>query len=101
MAVKRGQCPVCRFRVRLRKDGTLQSHHMYCGNEPQPDCAGSGGPPRPFDWRECGDCLGYASAQPMLAEAFASVGIEYGRSTAQMARDFFAAFHGRGHQEAA
>ena len=40
--MNRGKCPVCFYKVRLRKDGTLQEHrppwdpYLY-----MPDCAGS------------------------------------------------------------
>ena len=42
MTARRGQCPVCRYRWRLRKDGTLQAHHLYSGSERRPECEGSG-----------------------------------------------------------
>ncbi len=101
MSTKRGQCPVCRYRWRLRRDGTLQAHHLYSGSERQPECEGSGKPPRPFDPNECGACLEYRFATPMLAEACAAVGIERGRDAGAMLRDYLAQFHERGHQEAA
>lgn len=43
MAAKRGQCPVCRYRFRLRRNGTLQAHHLYSGSDRNPRaCEGSG-----------------------------------------------------------
>jgi hypothetical protein len=42
MDATRGQCAVCRYRFRLRKDGTVQTHRLYCGSEKQPPCDGSG-----------------------------------------------------------
>jgi hypothetical protein len=102
MAVKRGQCSVCRYRWRLRKDGSLQEHYLYSGNErAEKPCAGSGKPPRQFDPNECGGCLEHLARQPFLVEACASVGIEYGKSTGAMLLDYFTRFHERGHQEAA
>lgn len=97
----RGQCPLCRFRFRLRRDGTLQAHHLYCGSERQPECAGSGKPPRPFDPNECADCMMHIGRQPFLVEACASVGIEHGKSTEAMLWDYLVNFHERKHQEAA
>ena len=47
MAAKRGQCPVCRYRHPLRKDGTMQAHPVYCGSERR-ECDGGGQPPVPF-----------------------------------------------------
>lgn len=38
----RGQCPVCRYSHRLRIDGSMQTHHGYCGHDPRPDCRGAG-----------------------------------------------------------
>jgi hypothetical protein len=40
-SVPRGQCPVCRYRYRLRAAGTVQRHHGYSGSDPLPDCRGS------------------------------------------------------------
>jgi len=97
----RGQCPVCRYSCRLRKDGTLQAHHGYTGSEWQPECAGSGQWPATHDVMECGGCMEYLRSQPHLAGACASVGIEHGRSTGQMLRDYLTGFHERGHREVA
>ena len=97
----RGRCPVCHHRYRLRKDGTLQAHHGYHGRDPAPECAGSGQWPAVRDVMECGGCVKYLNSQPHLAGACASVGIERGRSTGQMLREYLEAFHGRGHQEVA
>ena len=49
----------------------------------------------------CGDCMAHWDANPHLTAACASVGIEHGKSTAQMLREYFAGFHQRGHQAAA
>jgi hypothetical protein len=43
---KRGQCSECRYRWRLRKDGTVQYHSLYSGEE-RHECTGSGKPPQP------------------------------------------------------
>lgn len=96
----RGQCSVCLFRFRLRKDGTLMRHAIYSGNEGR-TCEGSGKWPHATDPAECGACMAYAASRPHLAGAAASVGISYGKSTAQMLREYFASFHERGHEEGA
>lgn len=62
MTATRGQCPVCRYRWRLRKDGTLQSHHLYSGSERQPECEGSGKPPAQEECRP----VGYKTAQRII-----------------------------------
>lgn len=99
MKARRGQCSVCRYRFRLRADGTVQAHYLWCGNERQPTCEGSGKPPRPFDPQECGDCMMRVFATQGLTEACTSVGIEYGKSTGQMLHDYLAGYHDRGHRE--
>jgi hypothetical protein len=44
---RRGTCTICGYRWPLRKDGTMQGHHLYSGNERyQEPCEGSGRPPR-------------------------------------------------------
>jgi len=90
------------------------------GRTPGPDCAAGG----PMDARRakrieqrqaareiteermdiedivyCPDCVAYWDANPYLTAACASVGIEYGKSTAQMLREHLAANHERGHRE--
>lgn len=98
-APKRGQCATCRYRWRLRKDGTVQEHHLYSGHDRVAEpCAGSGKPPRPFDPDECGDCFEHRLTTPGLAEACASVGIEHGKSAGAMLRDYLVQYHERGHQ---
>lgn len=47
----------------------------------------------------CPDCLQHYYATPLLAEACASVGIEHGKSSAEMLSQYLAAFHERGHKE--
>lgn len=96
---RRGQCRVCRYRYRLRADGTVQVHYLWCGNERLPVCEGSGKPPRSFDPWECGDCMMHVFATRGLTEACASVGIEYGKSAGQMLYDYLAGYHDRGHRE--
>jgi hypothetical protein len=55
---------------------------------------------RLFDPRDCGECMSYASDRgPMLIEACASVGIERGKSTGLMLREYLQGYHERGHQE--
>ena len=45
--VHRGTCDTCGYRWPLRKDGTVQSHHLYSGNDRcEEPCEGSGKPPR-------------------------------------------------------
>lgn len=104
---RRGQCPVCRYRFRLRKDGALQTHHLYSGSGRNEDpCAGSGKHPQPLRWDpsgrpDCLPCLEYLFAQPHLVGACASVGIERGKSTGQMLCEYLSAYHDRDHEEAA
>jgi hypothetical protein len=43
-APERARCSACRYRWRLRKDGTVQHHQLYIGDELH-ECAGSGKPP--------------------------------------------------------
>jgi hypothetical protein len=39
----RGKCSRCRYSFRLRRNGTLQWHHLFCGSDRAPDaCPGSG-----------------------------------------------------------
>jgi len=95
---RRGQCPVCRYRWRLRADGTIQAHTLYSGRDPHP-CDGAGQLPAPFNYHDCGECLEHRFRTPGLAEAFASVGIEHGESAGQTAVSYFAAYHDRGHRD--
>ena len=44
---------------------------------------------------ECDEC--YAIVSPQLIGACASVGIEHGKPTKQMVREYLAAYHERGH----
>jgi hypothetical protein len=101
VTARRGQCAVCRYRFRLRKDGTVQGHGLYIGSEKQPECEGS----RKHPWTPgpggCGACEAYVAAQPHLVGAAASVGISYGKSTGQMLREHLVRLHENGHQEAA
>jgi hypothetical protein len=46
----------------------------------------------------CGECYLHFAEQPHLVGALASVGIEAGKSTWEMARDYMAAWHAYGHQ---
>ena len=46
----------------------------------------------------CGKCLEHWHSEPHLVHAFASVGIEHGKSTGEMAADYFASFHARKHR---
>lgn len=45
----------------------------------------------------CAKCTRHWFAQPQLAHAFASVGIEHGKSSWQMAREYFSWFHANKH----
>lgn len=90
---------MCRYRFRLRADGTIQAHYLWSGTERQPACDGSGKPPRPFDPADCGDCLIFGHSQPFLMEAVASVSIEHGKSAGQLLREYLTAYHDRGHRE--
>lgn len=47
---------------------------------------------------DCDDCAEYWQTHPYLTAACASVGIEHGKDTTQMLREYFAGFHQRGHQ---
>lgn len=47
----------------------------------------------------CAKCLQHFFDSPMIVEAFASVGISYGKSSGQMAKSFYAGYHKRGHRE--
>lgn len=47
----------------------------------------------------CAKCLQHFCANPFLVEAFASVGIEHGKSSGQMAQEFYAFFHKNKHRE--
>ncbi len=49
---------------------------------------------------DCVECFEHM-AQPYLVEAAASVGIEAGKSTGQMVREYIDAYHARRHDEAA
>jgi hypothetical protein len=93
LGAMRGQCPVCRFRWKLRVGGTLQRHRSgrYL-------CPGSGGQPVPYDPDTCGPCIEYRFATPGLTEACYSVGIETGRDGAVLMREVLAAYHRRGHR---
>jgi hypothetical protein len=43
----RGACSRCGYSFRLRRDGTVQAHHLFCGSDRYPDpCEGSGKPPK-------------------------------------------------------
>lgn len=100
VSVPRGQCPVCRFRFRVRKDGTMQQHRLYCGTQAHA-CEGSGKPAVPYDPDRCAPCMEYQFMTPGLAEACASVGIEHGRDSGAMLFDVLAAYHRNGHKEPA
>lgn len=109
VSAKRGQCATCLYRFRLRKDGTVQVHHLFCGSERNPEpCKGSGKPPRPLGWDDagrpdCGECLMYLYGPHagFLAEGIYSVSIETGGDPQQMLRDYLSAYHERDHKEAA
>lgn len=46
MAPGRGTCITCRYAFRLRRDGTVQEHRLFCGSERAAEpCGGSGQPP--------------------------------------------------------
>jgi hypothetical protein len=98
VSAPRGRCPVCRFRFRLRADGTMQRHRLYSGGGVRV-CEGGGRPAVPYDPDTCGECLEYRFMTPGLGEACASVGIEHGRDGAAMLFDVLAAYHGNGHEE--
>jgi hypothetical protein len=98
---RRGACSKCGYSYRLRRDGTIGVHHLYCGSDRSPDpCEGSGKPPKPFDPNECGDCMEHRFATPGLAEACASVGIEHGKTTDQMLYEYLSGYHHRSHKGA-
>jgi hypothetical protein len=101
MAAKRGQCDTCGYRYPLRRDGTMQTHHGYYGQERAPGCEGSGKPPRPFDPNDCGECMEHRFATPGLAEACASMSIETRKTGEALMWDYLVGFHENGHQEVA
>lgn len=49
----------------------------------------------------CGKCLQHFFEHPTMIEACASVGIEHGKSTGQMLKEWYAIFHKRKHQVSA
>jgi hypothetical protein len=52
-------------------------------------------------WRECPLCREYADEKGYaMVGAFASVGIEHGKSVTRMASEYFERYHASGHQEA-
>ena len=54
----------------------------------------------PSPLTDCEKCNAYLLSLGWAAmHAFASVGIERGKSTAQMAREYLQAYHERGHQK--
>lgn len=52
----------------------------------------------PAEAAGCGECAALVNAQPMLIGACASVGIEHGKSTRQMLREYLQGYHDRGHR---
>jgi hypothetical protein len=100
MPETRGRCTVCGYSYRLRKDGTLQTHHTYIGKDRGPDCAGSGEPPEPYDPNECIDCAAFYYGTPGLTEAIWSVAIESPKSGEQLAWEFLESYHLSGHKRA-
>ena len=102
MSAKRGQCSVCRFRFRLRKDGTVQEHHLYSGHDrAEEPCAGSGKRPRPFDPNECADCMMHIGRAAVPGGSVRVGRDRRGKSTEAMLWDYLVQFHERKHQEAA
>lgn len=51
--------------------------------------------------KHCQKCLAHFAANPFIVEAFASVGIEHGKSSGQMAQEFYATFHKNKHRDPA
>jgi hypothetical protein len=50
----------------------------------------------------CGECFVHWAKEGMgLTHAFASVGIEHGKTTYEMAESYFRSFHKRGHSQTA
>lgn len=49
---KRGTCPECGYRFRLRKDGTIGAHLLYGGPMGRRYCEGSGDRPAPTPTEE-------------------------------------------------
>ena len=107
---RRGRCPYCGSRQRLRRDGTIGLHHTAYPALERTPCPGTGGPPQPvsFDdrnWPDCGDCMWYLHgpdgiSHAVLWEGICSVAIENGRDPQVMYREFVTAYHDRDHQEA-
>jgi hypothetical protein len=103
MGAKRGQCAVCGYSIRLRRDGTLQAHGDMSSEAADPfiHCKGSGKPPRPFDPNECGECMEHRFSTPGLLEACFSVAIETRKTGEALMWDYLASYHESGHKEAA
>ena len=49
-------------------------------------------------WESCPKCIAHYRTSPGLVLAFASVGIEEGKSSFQMAEAYFAQYHKGGHK---
>jgi hypothetical protein len=47
----------------------------------------------------CAKCLEHFQDNPSMVGALASVGIEHGKSSGQMAKEFYATFHKKKHKE--
>lgn len=52
-----------------------------------------------FDPTACGPCMEWYYDQPHLPQAAASVGIEHGKSTAEMLHTVLAVYHRNGHRD--
>jgi len=99
MGERRGYCTVCGFSQRLRRDGTVQTHHGYIGKDREPDCDGGGKPPKPYDPNECFDCISLYYGTPGLVEAIWSVAIESPKSGERITLEFLESYHLSGHRE--
>lgn len=99
MAERRARCTVCGYSARLRKDGTIQTHHGYIGKDREPDCAGGRKPPKPYDPNECIGCMAFYYGTPGLVEAIWSVAIESPKTGEQIAWEYLKSYHLSGHKE--
>lgn len=50
-------------------------------------------------WETCPKCIDHYYGEPGLVHAFASVGIEHGKSSFQMAESYFDQYHKVGHKD--
>ena len=82
----------------MAQGGTLAAHGLSIGRITR---RGFVNKEFPTKVQDCDKCREYYFANPMLIGAFASVGIEHGKSTWEMAESYFAEFHKNKHKTCA